>query len=385
MKHSLLKLLLIFILMVVSYGADFTHNFTLSKSDPYLKEPVILTLDIAQTDTSKVLLFKFDIKQNDAYEFHRLDIKTSDAYHAIKVHYKYLIYPLKEGKIDINFDLIEMVTTDDKVAYSFSGDRDNTRGLNKTDIPITLPPLSLQVQSIPKDTQIVGDFTLSHSIKQLTALSYEPLPLTLTLKGDGYPPIVTEIIPKSPHYSIFSESPIVKSIKHNQGSTNSVTYPLALSAKESFSLESISIKAFNPKNKKSYNLTLPKQNFTITQPDVKTLIDSSDYPKPLESDWSWLVSLLSYIIVFIAGVLSAKSISWHRDRHPQKEFNAFGREIKKCKNPKELLSLLMADNSLKYRDEIERLEALIYSKKRDNIESIKKSIYAQIDNLEKEI
>jgi len=381
MKNSQIKILLILMMMVASYGQDFTHNFTLSNSTPYIKEPVILTLDIAQTDTSKVLLFKFDIKKSSAYEFHRLDIKTQNAYHAIKVHYKYLIYPLKEGKIDINFDLIEMVTTDDKVAYSFSGDRDNTRGLNKTDIPITLAPLTLQVQPIPKDTQIVGDFTLFHNIKQHKALSYEPLPLTLTIKGDGYPPVVKDIIPKSEKYSIFSETAIAKSVNHSKGSSNTVTYPLALSAKESFSLESISIKAFNPKTKKPYSLTLAKEDFIITQPDPETLIDSIDYPKPLESDWSWLASLLSYIIVFIAGVLSAKSITWHRESHPSGESSDFELEVKKATKPKELLTLLIAYDRIKYKDEIERLEGLIYGKSRDTIESIKKSI----DKIKKEI
>jgi hypothetical protein len=130
---------------------DFTYEFHLDKQDPYLKEPVILTLDLKQTNHDIVLLFNFDLRKSDDYFFQRLDTKETDTHHNIQIHYVYLLYPLKAGEINISFDLMKKVTTDDSVAYSFSGDRDNIKGLVTTDTKITLPPLPLSVKKLPQD------------------------------------------------------------------------------------------------------------------------------------------------------------------------------------------------------------------------------------------
>ena len=195
--RALRKLLLVIAGITLAYAGDFSYKFALSDTSPYLKEAVIMKLDLEQTDHSKVLLFKFSPKKSDDYEFYRLDMKEEDAYHAAKIHYTYLIYPKRTGEINITFDLIEMVTTDEKVAYSFSGDRDNVRGLNKKDIPIDLPPLKLNVKPLPEGTQIVGDFKLDYATKKKRANAYEPLPLTITIKGVGYPPVLKQLIPKN--------------------------------------------------------------------------------------------------------------------------------------------------------------------------------------------
>ena len=364
MKNSLGRVLLFLLLISSVYAQnDFTHKFTLSNTNPYIKEAITLKLDLAQTDNSKVMLFKFDLKKSDTYKFWRIDTKTKDEYHALKVSYTYLIYPLQEGAIELKFDLLQMLTTDDKVAFSFSGDRDNTRGLNKTDIPIILPPLSLTVKAIPKDTDIVGDFSLSWDIKKHSAQAYEPLPIKVTIKGEGYPPNIVTLIKPSKVYTLFSEAPIAKSRNDSNSTKNNFIYPLALSAKKSFVLDPIIIKAFNPKTQKAYQLILEKQNFTISKPNIKELIDTEDNPKPLQTNWDWIGSFLGYISIFIAGFLSAKSIEWKKNQRKEKaQEEDLDQEIKATKNPKKLLALLLATNKEAYKERIEKLEKSLYKK-----------------------
>jgi hypothetical protein len=50
---------------VLLSAEDFTYDFHLDKQDPYLKEPVILTLDLKQTNHDIVLLFNFDLRKSD--------------------------------------------------------------------------------------------------------------------------------------------------------------------------------------------------------------------------------------------------------------------------------------------------------------------------------
>ncbi|MEA3418352.1 MAG: hypothetical protein U9Q90_03045 [Campylobacterota bacterium] len=378
MKNSLgdivIRLFIILFSMSLVSAEDFTYKFTLDKENPYVKEPVIMTLDLVQTNHDKVMLFKFTPRQSKDYEFHRLDIKEEDAYHAAKVHYTYLIYPLRSGDINITFDLIEMVTTDEKVAFSFSGDRDNVRGLNKTDIPINLPPLKLKVKALPKGTLLVGDFALSHTIKKHEAKAHEPLSFTVTVKGKGYPPILNSIIPDKGNYTIFKEKPVVKSVKSQKGTINTVTYPIALSAKQSFELDPVKIKAFDPQREKSYELTIPGQDFAISQPDLTTLVDQIDSPRPIHTDWSRLVTLLGYIVVFIAGFLTAKSVQWRPKMVPGTIENDLAEKIKSIDDPKELLALLMATDVKRYKAVIEKLESSLYGKKKISLSSIKKEL-----------
>ena len=379
---TMVKFLLMLWSITIVYAEDFTSKFTLSNTTPYVKEAVIMKLDLVQTDHSKVILFKFSPKKSDEYEFYRLDIKEEDAYHSAKVHYTYLIYPLRSGEISITFDLIEMVTTDEKIAYSFSGDRDNVRGLNKVDIPITLPALKLQARTLPKETEIVGDFTIQHTIKKDQADAFEPLALTITLKGTGYPPILENIIPSDQHYRLFNEKAILQLHRSSKGTKNSVTYPYAFSAKKSFDLPKVTIHAFNPKTQNSYLLTLPKKHFTITQSDPKRLLDKIDSPKALQISWSWLYSILSYLLVFAIGFLTAKLLKWNHFNWKKSSKNSsnnplmetFTEEIKATNDPKVLLALLIATDARRYSDSIKRLEEGLYGKKRYDLKRIKREI-----------
>ncbi len=377
-----IKFLIILWSITTIDAEDFTSEFTLSTTTPYIKEAVIMKVDLVQTDHSKVILFKFSPKKSDEYEFYRLDMQEEDAYHAAKVHYTYLIYPLHSGEISITFDLIEMVTTDEKIAYSFSGDRDNVRGLNKVDIPITLPSLKLQVKALPKETKIVGDFTLQHTVNKNQADAFEPLPITITLKGTGHPPILKNIIPSDKHYRLFSEKAILQSHRSSKGTKNSVTYPYALSAQKSFDLPKITIQAFNPKTQSSYLLTVPKKHFTITQSNPKTLLDKINSPKVLQNDWSWLYNIMSYLFVFAIGFLTAKLLRWNRFRWRKSSNNpsnnplveTFIKEVKATNDPKVLLTLLIATDARRYSDSIKKLEEGLYRKKRYDLKRIKREI-----------
>jgi hypothetical protein len=154
---------------------------------------------------------------------------------------------------------------------------------------------------------------------------------------------------------------------------HTVTYHLALSAKKSFLLPSIQLKAFNPAKKQSYTLEVPKQNFTVIPVENKRLVDQTDSPMPLQKiDWSWLTTLLGYIVVFIAGVLTAKSVQWHKKEKIKTD--PFTVQIAKTDDPKALLTLLMAEDSRKYESVIEKLDAHIYGKKPLNLKEIKKEL-----------
>jgi len=171
MKNSLGKILIILFCTLWLNAEDFKYHFTLSSTSPYVKEAVIMTLDLNQSNRNKVLFFHFALKKNPDYEFHRITAKETGENIAARVHYEYLIYPLRSGEIQLHFDLIQKATTEANLVYSFSGDRDNVKGLTTVDTQIDLPPLTLKIKSLPKGTSLVSSsFSSCCSLLELSPL-----------------------------------------------------------------------------------------------------------------------------------------------------------------------------------------------------------------------
>ena len=321
------------------------------------------------------MFFDFTLAQSEMYEFYRLDAKEEDSYQNAQIHYTYLLYPLKSGEITVNFKLIQKVTTRENVAYSFSGDRDNVKGITTVDTPVKVDPLKLRVKPLPEGTQLVGDFTLAHTFKTTEAKAHEPIPFTVEIKGDGYPPLLEETFVSTDTYTLFRENPQVKSIRSTKGTHNTVTYPLALSAAQDFTFDKIVIPVYNPKTRQSYTLALPEKKFTITSVKMSELVDKIDSPAPLkETDWSWFGALFGYLVVFFAGFLTAKSVQWHRKERIRE--GPFAQKIAKTNDPRTLLALIIAEDSKKYAKAIEKLEAHIYRGNPLNLNEIRKEINA---------
>ncbi len=377
MKNSLGKLFLVLLCGLWLHAEDFKHHFRLSNTSPYVKEAVIMTLDLNQTNRDKVLFFHFALKKSPDYKFHRLNVKETEVQHTAQVHYEYLIYPLRSGEIKLHFDLIQKATTEENLAYSFSGDRDNVKGLTTVDTQINLPPLALNIKALPEGTSLVGDFSLTHSLEKAEAKAYEPLPFQVTIKGSGYPPLLENLLPTDIDFTLFKEQPIVKAVNSSQGTSSSVIYPMALSHSKDFDLKPIVIKAFDPKTKEQYELSIPKQHFNIQKVAVNTLVDKIDSPKPLESDLSWfttiLTALLSYLVVFTAGFLTAITLKWKKKRTAQTS-HPFKEKIEACKDEKALLQLIMATDAKQFALSIEKLEKGLYGNAKINFNKVKQEV-----------
>ncbi|MBD3789580.1 MAG: BatD family protein [Campylobacterales bacterium] len=382
MKNSLgkIKWMLLILMIWVHAADDFTSKITFDKPTPYIKEPVVITVDLTQTNHDKIIFFKLIPKKSDAYELHRLDTKESDTYHAAKVQYLYLLYPLRSGEINVTFDLIESITTDEKLAYSVSGDRDNIKRLNAKNISFTLDPIKLQVKALPQGTTLVGDFQLSHQLKNHKAKAYEPLPLTLTLKGKGYTPGLFDPIRQTDDFILFKEKPLIKVFHTKEGTANTITYPMALSATQNFDLAGFTIKAFNPKSEKSYELTFPAQHFNIKAPKKQDLVDKVDLPKPARNDFTWITSLAAYLLVFVAGFFSAKIIRFTPRAKTASQIDVLTGQIRDAKDAKELLQLLLATNDSQYASGITILEKALYSNDTIDLKKIKKEISTQLNH-----
>jgi len=384
-NNALGKLILLILLLVFPLleAKNFDYKVQVDKKTPYVKEAVILYFDINQSNHNIVLLFDFDILKSSNYTAQRIDIQEQDAYHNVSIRYTYLLYPLQSGKIDIGFRLTQRTTSDDSVAYSFSGDRDNVKGLETKDSRISIPPLSLQVKPLPKGTKLVGDFTLTTQIKTHTAQAYEPIPLQVSIKGLGYPPMLKSLLPKDTVFTQFSEKPKNQSTTSKKGTENIVSYTMALSHDQNFSLESINILAFNPLLEKSYVLNIEKQDFSIKTKAIHDLLDTIDTPQPMQVAWQGIETFLSYLFVFILGyILAYLKINRFWLSKEALDKNALLKlKITKTSTYKALLQVLMAqkDRHNDFSSIIKKLEAVCYHTQSISLHILKKEAQEILD------
>ena len=371
------RLLLLWALLLgVVMAEDFVYQITPSKTDPYCKEPILLRIDLNQTNPAVVLLFHFKVNESADYRVRPLSAQHNDTLHHTQLSNLYELYPLKTGEINVTFTLVKRVTNDAKVRYFSSGDRDDFKKLETEDTPIDLPPLKLQVRPLPPGTQLVGDYTLSYSLKTQSAEAFAPIPLEITLKGRGYPPEITQLFPKSDRYRLFAQKPQITHYSTPNGTQIKAVYLYAVSAKEDFDLPEVRIGAFDPFRQRTYTLTLPSHHFTIQSVDREQLVDTHDTPPPLQWDLSWVWHLLGYLSAFVAGGMSA--LLWQRRRAtvPSSEptSDPLQQKIQACEDPRALLQLLLANPTPAYRDAIGALEAHLYRGRSLNLKRLKASL-----------
>lgn len=378
-KKIFLRFYILFItLFFASFlqAEDFEYHVEVDTKTPYVKEAVHLSFMINQTNKEVVLLFDFDLMQSDDYYFQRLDSQETDSYHNVQIRYDYIVYPLKSGTIPVQFKLLKKITTDESVAYSFSGDRDNIKGLRTKDTLVNLPALDLEVKLVPKGTQLVGDFTLDYKVNTHKANPYEPLLLQVDIEGLGYTPILEKIMFSNSKIKHFMEKPKVKNITSAQGIYSSVHYAMAFSSKESFTLPELKIQAFNPHKGKSYTLNLPSQYFEIKEAAWEHLLDAEDNPKPLKEEWVWAQTFLEYVGIFLLGYITA--LFWKLKAKRVVSDNLLKEKIKEAKDKKTLLRVLLASRDKGLLEVIEKLEASMYGNAKITLNKIKEEAVKQV-------
>ncbi len=373
-KHALgSSLLFLFAIILPLQAENFTYDFHVDNPTPYQNEPIRLSVDINQTNPDVVLFFNFAVNPSKAYRVVQIDTVQDTTLHHSYIHYLYVLYPLKEGPVDVTFDLLERVTDEHKVAYSFSGDRDDFKKLETVDHKVEVPPVHIDVKPLPEGTELIGDFTLDWEIKQHTAEAYEPINMKVVIRGEGYPPVLDHIFPQEGEVSFFRQPPVVKNFPDKKSIRYEVTYTMAVSHDKSFTLSAVKLHAFNPKTEKSYVLEIPEQHFDIHPADRSILLDSSDNPLPFHVDFSWFVTLLGYLLTFAAGYMSARSIKKKKReqaalRHPLEE------KIAACKDARSLLQVLMAADKQSFAEETEALENALYRNGKIDLKQIKHSL-----------
>ncbi len=377
MNNILGKITLILLTLALQSFASSLADFKLTaeKKNPFEKEAVEISFVAHQKDKTDVMFFFFTPKKSKDYKIVLLQKESKElAYHEKKTKFRYLLFPLKSGKVTVDFNFIIKTASDQAVAQVYEGSRDNVKWIETDNSKVKVQPLELNVKKLQRDVALVGDFKLSSKIDKTSVKAYESVNVKYYLQGICFDEFHIEPIEKIADIEIFKDV-----IKHYNKATKDGykiqrEFSYALVGTKSFTIPSKEIHCYSPKSNLYYSLRTKEYKITVKELPKSELLDKADYPKK-EDYTEEIKTLLIYLIIFLSGFITAK-IKIPLMRKNKEEFL----DIQNAKSAKELLYILMhsyaAYNLESYCNE---LENIVYRKNQTKgFSTIKKGILTTI-------
>ncbi len=381
MNNALGKILIIISMQLYLFAYNDLANYTLTASsyDVYEKEAIEIRFRAKQLQHDYEMFFFLEVNEAQNYKIIYLDKKTKElGYHDRETTFRYLVFPLKSGKLEIGFDFIIKTASDEAIAQVYRGSRDNVKLIETINTEIDLAPLILNVKALKSGIDLVGDFKLTQKLKEDEIDAYKSANISYTLEGIGYDDIGIAPINKIDGVEIFEEQNLLTHKATKDGYKIKKIFNYALISNKDFNIDAKKINCFSPKSLKYYTLHVDKQNIKVNQVKASTLLDISNYPEQTSS-FGWLKDLFIYIIIFMVGYISAKIIPKRKIKLLKTRNHG---DIEDTKTPKELLYVL-ANNYSKYdfKDESDKLEAIVYKKDvRYSFRTIKKELLEKLNS-----
>ncbi len=379
MKKNLGKIILFLLLPFALFGDSNLASFALSanKKDALIKEPIEITFSADQKDHTNSMFFFLEVKKSDAYEVVLLDQVTNKiSNHNSSTTFKYLLFPLKSGDINVDFDFTIKVASDGGLAKVYTGGRDNVKWMDTVNSKIEVPTLHLHVSPLSEKVDLVGDFTLDAKLQKSDINQYGSANIRYTLSGAGYNEKSLQMLSKIANVTAFSQVTDIASKATPNGYEIKREYSYALRSKNNFTIPAIEIKAYSPKQNKYYTLKSQSYDIKVSSIDPKTLVDNKEFPPSKSYDFKNLKDIGIALLIFLAGFVSAKiAPSLNFKRVKKQKFQ----DIKESKTPKELIIVLLQNYKSSISEKyIKELELLEYKKSERSFQKIKSDLLKNI-------
>lgn len=376
MKKNLGKvlfLLLILLQSVLVAGPLATYKLYANKTEGFVKEPIEITFVAQQKDYDNFMFFFVKPKQSDDYTITLLSKKTKEnAYHNNTATFTFVLFPLKAKKINIDFDFFVKTSSDNAVARAYVADHDEGRGIDGDISNISVKALSLKIKNLSKDVDLVGNFQLKSTIDKQHINQYDNVNLNYKLYGIGYNDSIA-LLKDIKDADIFSDIQNSSPKLTKDGYKIDRDYTYAISAKQDFTIPSLTLQAYSPTKKEFYTLKTQSYKIEVTKINHDTILDKEESPAKQESiNFQSFKNFFIYLFIFASGYLFAKLT--------QKELFSFKKtkkfqDIRESSNPKELILILLDRyNNRDTKKFIKELEAIIYEKSSTKFHDIQKRI-----------
>jgi len=374
MKKNLGSIILLILFMQTILFANPLATYTLStnKSKAMVKEPILITLNVAQKDETDRMFFLLTPVKSSDYQIKLLKSLNDDTKeHHSKATFEYLVFPLKAKVITIKFNFTIQTASDKALAQSYVDDHDGGKAIVKNSHPIHLQALSINVIKAPKDVDLFGDFTLKVKYDKKEVSSYEDVNIFYTLTGIGYKNEKLSLLKPIPGVTLFKDIHDSRTQLTQNGYKSKRIYTYALSSTQSFEVPALHLIAYSFSKHKKYTLDAPAFTTLVRVVDPKKLLDKNNAP---QSTYFFSIEQIKkyfiYSMIFFFGFISAKLLDMNF-KHIKKEDRLS--DIKECQTAQQLILVLINRYGGKESTYlINELEKIVYKQSSQSFAQLKK-------------
>jgi hypothetical protein len=330
---------------------EYDLTLSIDKKEVFVGEPIHLVLlfkykkdlNIVGLEFEKPNFENFWTKELKANE--NLPQDTEFNYQKLE----YLLFAQKSGTLSISPLKIESVTAQDRYSSSFFVTSPTQR------TKIYSNPLQIDVKPLPKDINLVGDFSIEatidkDSIKQGEAVSYK-----VTIEGRGNIDDIKEIKLDLKDATVYENPSKIKEDIKEKLYGGTYTKAFSIVPTKSFTIPEISLEFFDKETQKvktvktkSFDIAVEMQKVQETKLEVsKEKTQAIEVQQSNDSVQTTPISQNEKILYFIFGVLVGGSIVVvvytfiQRKKGVRKDDTPLMREVKNAKTQEELLKTLV--------------------------------------------
>jgi len=354
----------------------FIFTLAADKNEAYIGEPINVVFTFKKHLNIDLAEANFDAPT--FHDFWAKPMKKQPAtvegdYQVYRIHY--LLFAQKEGAITIEPGRMDAGIMQKRKRDFFNFERVKWKSLFSNEIVINAKPL-------PAGADIYGNFKMSVTIDKQKTKANEPVNLTVTIKGIGNVDDIEEYKLDIKDAIVYADKPQRKIFTNDKEELGEFTQKFAIVSDRNFTIEPLEFTFFNSEDEqikhlksKQYDIEVTgsmiktqtaqlqkKEQITVEAPKTKIIYDKASQTK----------LILFTFGGFLLGVLSMFLFNLPKRRKKERAELPLAKRIKKSKNDKELLSLLIPyiGKSHKIKSTVKTLEENIYDHGKNKIDKI---------------
>lgn len=298
---------------------------------------------------------------------------------------KYLLFPQKIGKIKIEPGRMDAAIMQKRKRDFFNFERVKWKSIFTKELEIDVKPL-------PNGVDIYGNFKMSASVDKTKVKANEPVNLTVSIKGIGNIDDIEEFKLDIKNAIVYADKPQRKIFTNNKEELGEFTQKFAIVSDRNFTIDGLEFSFFDGESEKIKTVKSKPFDIEVVGSLIKTQtakLQKKEETKQIVPKTKVIYEkasltqlILSALGGFILGMLSLFLIQRLSNKTEDKIETELPlpKRIKKSKNDKELLSVLLpyTDRSKELKKIIKELEENIYEGKKHKIN--KQDLVQNINN-----
>ena len=250
MQINLGKVLVWFLLNLQLLNA-YTLQMQVDNLKPMLGEQITLTVDFVYDNIEE-----YEVKEAK-FENIETTLVSDDEFQEGNQTHNRIVYTLRSQKAG-TFTLPTLQAHIEMIPLAYQEKYNKNKYLKKFDISSN--PLTLEVQPLPQDLTVWGDYTLHSSVNKTETTVGKPIRFTVTLKGEGNIKNLDFLTLEIPHALIYEK---------NRG----LSKEFSIVAEESFTIPAIALKYYNLSTHSVELLSTPSYSTIVKSKPIKYLVD----------------------------------------------------------------------------------------------------------------